>query len=364
MLGSLASRPLSQSAFTTSNLSRNSSSLSRNSTAFSNSWFSIQTFLSRTTISISRWFFFISGDWVISRRRTLDPASSITSIALSGRNRSLMYRSANRTAVTIDSSEILTLWCSSYGTLSPLIISMVSSTVGGFTMMGWKRLSSAPFFSMYFRYSSRVVAPMHWISPRDKAGLSILDASTEPSAAPAPTKVCSSSINKMTLSFWMISFMMPLRRASNWPRYLVPAIREPRSSETTRLSKSVSGTSRSIISWARPSTIAVLPTPGSPINTGLFFVRRLRIWITRSISLARPMIGSSFPSSAILVKSRLNSSRVGVLPTSRLLSVGSLNISTIFSRTSSKNMPKLFRTRQATPSFSFKRPRRRCSVPI
>src|SRR5436305_78431 len=27
--------------------------------------------------------------------------------------------------------------------------------------------------------------------------------------------------------------------------------------------------------WARPSTTAVLPTPGSPISTGLFLVRRL-----------------------------------------------------------------------------------------
>ena len=39
------------------------------------------------------------------------------------------------------------------------------------------------------------------------------------------------------------------------------------------------------MSWARPSTIAVLPTPGSPIRTGLFFLRRARIWMTRSISL-------------------------------------------------------------------------------
>ena len=49
---------------------------------------------------------------------------------------------------------------------------------------------------------------------------------------------------------------------------------------------------------ARPSTTAVLPTPGSPINTGLFFVRRDRICITRSISVCRPTTGSSFPSAA------------------------------------------------------------------
>ena len=35
----------------------------------------------------------------------------------------------------------------------------------------------------------------------------------------------------------------------------------------------LSGTSLLTIRWAIPSTIAVFPTPGSPINTGLFFVR-------------------------------------------------------------------------------------------
>src|SRR2546429_9257007 len=38
---------------------------------------------------------------------------------------------------------------------------------------------------------------------------------------------------------------------------------------------------------ARPSAPGVLPTPGSPISTGLFFVRRDRICITRSISVGR-----------------------------------------------------------------------------
>ena len=46
--------------------------------------------------------------------------------------------------------------------------------------------------------------------------------------------------------------------------------------------------------------MAVLPTPGSPISTGLFFFRRARISMTRSISLARPIVGSSWPSAAEL----------------------------------------------------------------
>jgi hypothetical protein len=47
---------------------------------------------------------------------------------------------------------------------------MVSSFDGGLTMICWKRRSRAPSFSMYLRYSSSVVAPMHWISPRARAG--------------------------------------------------------------------------------------------------------------------------------------------------------------------------------------------------
>ena len=50
--------------------------------------------------------------------------------------------------------------------------------------------------------------------------------------------------------------------------------------------------------WARPSTTAVLPTPGSPISTGLFLVRRDSTCTTRRISVSRPMTGSSLPSRA------------------------------------------------------------------
>jgi hypothetical protein len=53
-----------------------------------------------------------------------------------------------------------------------------------------------------------------------------------------------------------------------------------------------------------PSTIAVLPTPGSPTSTGLFLLRRARIAMTRSISSSRPMTGSSSPARAAAVKSR------------------------------------------------------------
>src|SRR4030095_11829053 len=61
----------------------------------------------------------------------------------------------------------------------------VPSTEGCDTMTGWKRLSRAASFSMCFRYSSRVVAPMQRSSPRARAGFNMLAASIAPSAAPA-----------------------------------------------------------------------------------------------------------------------------------------------------------------------------------
>ena len=74
---------------------------------------------------------------------------------------------------------------------------MVCSSVGSSTMTGWKRRSRAASFSMYLRYSSSVVAPMHCSSPRDSGGLRMLAASIAPSAAPAPTSVWSSSMNRI-----------------------------------------------------------------------------------------------------------------------------------------------------------------------
>ena len=179
-------------------------------------------------------------------------------------------------------------------------------------MTVWKRRSSAPSFSMYLRYSFSVDAPTHCSSPRASAGFSMLLASIAPSAAPAPTSVCSSSMKRMMFLFCAISFMTALSRSSNWPRYFVPAMTAAMSSDRTRLSRSDSGHSPLAMSCARPSTMAVLPTPGSPIRTGLFFLRRVRTSITRSISLARPIVGSSCPSAASCVRSRQKWSSAGV----------------------------------------------------
>ena len=75
---------------------------------------------------------------------------------------------------------------------------MVSSTLGSPTNTGWKRRASAASFSTCLRYSSSVVAPTQCSAPRASAGLIRLEASIAPSARPAPTSVCISSMNRMT----------------------------------------------------------------------------------------------------------------------------------------------------------------------
>ena len=121
-------------------------------------------------------------------------------------------------------------------------------------------------------------------------------------------------VDEQDASFVLRSSSMTFfSRSSNSPRYLVPATSEPMSRVRTRLLSSVSGTSPATMRWARPSTMAVLPTPGSPISAGLFLVRRDRIWMTRSISFSRPMTGSSLPARAASVRSMPSWSTVGVL---------------------------------------------------
>ena len=63
-----------------------------------------------------------------------------------------------------------------------------------------------------------------------------------------------------------------------------------------------SGTSSLIILKANPSTIAVLPTPGSPIKTGLFLVLLESTCILLLISSSLPITGSSCPFFASSVK--------------------------------------------------------------
>ena len=181
---------------------------------------------------------------------------------------------------------------------------MVSSTLGSATSTGWNRRSNAASFSMYFRYSSRVVAPMQWSSPRASMGFNMFPASMAPSVLPAPTMVWSSSMKRMIFpSLCLTSARTAFKRSSNSPRYLAPATSAPMSKANSCRSFRFSGTSPRAIRWARPSAMAVLPTPGSPMRQGLFFVLRDRMRMTLRISLSRPMTGSSFWSLASAVRS-------------------------------------------------------------
>jgi len=76
--------------------------------------------------------------------------------------------------------------------------------------------------------------------------------------------------------------------------------------------------------------MAVLPTPGSPISTGLFLVRRDSTWTTRRISSSRPITGSSFPARAASTRSRPYLASASMPPSAASLStVRPLRISVI-----------------------------------
>ena len=157
-----------------------------------------------------------------------------------------------------------------------------------------------------------VVAPISCNSPLASKGFNIFDASTAPSAPPAPMIVWSSSRKSNTFPALTTSFITFLILSSNSPRYFEPAIIAGRSRVTSLLSSNVSGTSFEIIREASPSTTAVFPTPGSPISTGLFLVLLDKICITLLVSLSLPITGSSLPILANSVKSLEYLSSVGV----------------------------------------------------
>ena len=191
----------------------------------------------------------------------------------------------------------------------------------------------------------------------------MLEASIDPSAFPAPTRVCSSSMKRITFpSAAAISFSTAFSRSSNSPRYFAPAMSAPRSRERTRFSFSPSGTSPATTRCASPSAIAVFPTPGSPMRTGLFLVRRERTWITRRISSSRPITGSSLSRRAASVRSRQYFSRAWYFASgfsSVIRWVPRMAVSA--ERSASRDNP-CFRRRSATFPGSDAKARRKCSA--
>ena len=175
-------------------------------------------------------------------------------------------------------------------------ISIVSGTVGSPISIFWKRRARARSRSNEALYSPYVVEPMQRSFPEATAGLRMFEASiVPPLTAPAPTIVWISSMKRIASFFSSSAAMTAFKRCSNSPRYFVPASTAPMSSDHTSAFFSTAGTSLRWIFSASPSAIAVLPTPGSPTKSGLFFRRRQRIWIVRSSSGPRPISGSISP---------------------------------------------------------------------
>ena len=135
-----------------------------------------------------------------------------------------------------------------------------------------------------------------------------------PSAEPAPTMVCNSSMKRITFLDRLISSMTAFDSLLELTAVFGSSDHEGEVQSDHFLSRRISGTLPLAISWASPSAIAVLPTPASPMRTGLFLVRRHRIWMTLSISGARPITGSSSAALANSVRSRPKAFKAGVLP--------------------------------------------------
>ncbi len=85
--------------------------------------------------------------------RVLAPASSMTSIAVSGRYRSERYLADNSTAERSAGLVYFTLWCFSNRVFNPRRISTASSTVGSSISIFWNLRDSARSFSKIPRYS-------------------------------------------------------------------------------------------------------------------------------------------------------------------------------------------------------------------
>ena len=129
--------------------------------------------------------------------------------------------------------------------------------------------------------------------PRANAGLRILAISKDPSLEPVPIIVCISSINNIILECSSISFIKFFILSSNSPLNFVPDNKEDKSRDNKVNISIPSGTCFSMILLLIPSAIAVLPTPGSPIKIGLFFVLLDKICIALLISASLPIMGST-----------------------------------------------------------------------
>ncbi len=196
----------------------------------------------------------------------------------------------------------------------------------------------------------------------------MLEASIAPSAPPAPTIVCSSSMKMIVSGDSRISFMMFLRRSSNCPRYFVPATTLARSRVISRWLRSSSGTFPSTICCGQPLDDGGLPDAGladqdrvvllppaedldHPLDLRLAAEDRIELPLARQLRQVAPELVQGRGVGLLLPLAP--ASPAGVPPRSFRVS----------SRTFLRSTPMSIRTFAATPSPSRIRPRRRCSVP-
>ena len=127
-----------------------------------------------------------------------------------------------------------------------------------------------------------------------------------PRPCPRPRWWCNSSMKRMIRpSEDCTSLSTALRRSSNSPRYLAPAMSAPHvQGEEGLVLQALGHVLLDDAHGPRPSAMAVLPTPASPMSTGLFLVRLDRMRMTRRISSSRPMTGSILPFLASSTRSR------------------------------------------------------------
>ena len=158
----------------------------------------------------------------------------------------------------------------------------VSGIDGSSMVIFCSRRASARSFSMCLN-SSCVVEPTTRSWPAVRIGLiSVARSIVPPVVAPAPTVEWISSMKRIGIGRFG-------ERVDDRLEPLLEVAAEPRAGEQRRRCRarrprrpsSSSGTSSPSSRVASPSASAVLPTPASPTNTGLFLRRRQRISIVR-----------------------------------------------------------------------------------
>ena len=144
----------------------------------------------------------------------------------------------------------------------------VVSGVGSSTRTGWNRRSRAASFSDHPTVLLLGGGADELEPARARAGLRRLAASMAPSALPAPDEGVELVQEEDHIPCPGHLGQDVFHPVFKLPRYLVPAITEGRLRDRRRFCRRASGTCPWAIRWARASTTAVLPTPGSPGGRG------------------------------------------------------------------------------------------------